>query len=905
MSDYYQDSRCQHHLHAPSPKCPWSIKQQQQHVNYSITATTTANTNSSMNTNTNNDAQAWWLDLLSHALEAQNTASAPSSKRSSLRAVGSPTLPSIQESTEKRNINKLSTSTSTSSSVVALSSSMVQAESNATSPTMDRFPSTEYSSCTTSGVTSIVTTPADELLDSMNQHHSYNSLGRMMFHDKLNPTASSSSYEASYFWPRVPGSRTLSNNDTLPSMPRATAYQWKQKDELDSEASQSNTIIDNHGTVHTTASIGDSPLSSPLSKNVDHTLARLCGEEKEIAPMLSDPSSFTIKTYTEEEAPIVLPGEVSASNMELPSPMRQSTCIKGTQVASDNLTADKHEIHTCAKAASTRWRSSIRKNLKHMLYSMTPGASSPSVHSSRSSSSSSSNYSTAAPSSCPSHRRHSHQSSSVLSSINNSFLEGRTVVSQEMNFNDEHSNAVKHSSLIDASTSSSSLNDENMAIAERARQFIEYARSKQQQHFTSHSTSDNDLERLSSEHLPQLQPSTTSTSCTPLSTPRNSQEHQSSIIINNDPICESRKSRATLFRRLTAKRAATDTELHRQTSMSSSDGASNDNITQSTSSRTVPKLKRSSSLLAIKDAIRRASSVRQVLRTTIQRQEESTPAPAPLVVSDPIVRGGTCGVVDRRHPSRNEWLRSQHAQDRKVTFLQHVQDGEKVLAQRPGIKRAATIMVQRTKHRNYQTNTLYVGDNDVGPSPVQRSASLSAVHVNRGNATRDRLQRMRSLRHPRQLNLMASEREQQQHDTMISRLCAAGFILSATHPETSNDSDNDSDHDDVKFNFCNHDNEATCTFLCNESYSVPTTAIRVSYNKSRLVQLLVPQKISLVNLKTRIENKFRQCGILDTLEGRQLIYTDADSCAVMVDNQKLLDAILSMADDGPLAFRLA
>jgi hypothetical protein len=454
-----------------------------------------------------------------------------------------------------------------------------------------------------------------------------------------------------------------------------------------------------------------------------------------------------------------------------------------------------------------------------------------------------------------------------------------------------------------------------MTVEIKPKQFIKYARNKQQ--LIGHSANDNDLRQLSGDYLPQLQPSTASTSCTTLPTPRNSQD-QPPIVIANDIYAN--RSRLVLFRRLTARHAATDTALDRYTSMSPPECASN---TQST--KTIPKLKRSSSLHAIKGAIHRASSVRrQVLRTTMQRQGEPVAAPAPLIVSDPIVRGGTCGVVDRRHPSRNEWLRSEHGQDRKATFLKHVQDGEKVLTQRSGIKRAATIMVQRTKYRQYQTNTLHVDDNgSVNSTPMQRSASLSAIHVNR-DAACNRLQRVKSFRHPCQLPWTTDEREQrQQRGSVIARLCAAGFILSATHPESNNDSDqesskhqkvhytnnnhnnNNDDDDNVKFNFCHHNHGSTCTFLCHESYSVPTVTVRVSYNKSQLVQLVVPQKISLVNLKTRIENKFHQCGISNSLEDRQLIYTDADSCAVIVNNQKLLDAILTMVDDGPLTFRLA
>ncbi|KAI9596029.1 hypothetical protein BDF19DRAFT_439413 [Syncephalis fuscata] len=414
----------------------------------------------------------------------------------------------------------------------------------------------------------------------------------------------------------------------------------------------------------------------------------------------------------------------------------------------------------------------------------------------------------------------------------------------------------------------------NNNITNKLKTRLSLASTKSRSQRYSGSSTASSVKQTSTDYLPGSQYSTPSESITTLSTPRTSHEQTITIASNNEVYNE--RSRSTsLFRHFTTRHPHLN------------------DANDTASTKSAPKLKRSGSLSAIKGAIRRASSVRQVLRTPTT--SASVSAPAPLVVSDPIVRGGTGGIVDRRHPSRNEWLRSAKSQDRKAAFLKHVQDGEKVLAQKPGLKRAATIMVQRTKEARLQTNTLYMSG---GPVSLQRSASLSAVQV-AGHSRPDRLQRMKSFR----VNAGAAV---EQRVPMVARLCAAGFVLSASHPELDDNENEDKKNSSVEFKICDHDNASSCTFMCNgdNDSSAPTILVRVSLNKSQLVQLIVSPKITLTDLKMRINAKFHQCGVINAVvDDQQLIYTDSDGCAVLVNSQKLLEAIISMAD-GPLTFRV-
>ncbi|RKP27111.1 hypothetical protein SYNPS1DRAFT_21284 [Syncephalis pseudoplumigaleata] len=142
---------------------------------------------------------AWWLDLLSHALEAQHTASVPSSKRSSLRMVGSPVLPSIQETAEKNGGPPRSEAASPSllSHVERL---LHRRQHSAPAASEDcRVLQVDIPSCSTSGITTMVATPADEFSGSGFYYHHDNghSLEQMMCHNcKRSPTESMAQHQA-------------------------------------------------------------------------------------------------------------------------------------------------------------------------------------------------------------------------------------------------------------------------------------------------------------------------------------------------------------------------------------------------------------------------------------------------------------------------------------------------------------------------------------------------------------------------------------------------------------------------------------------------------------------------------------------------------------------------------------
>ncbi|KAI9596030.1 hypothetical protein BDF19DRAFT_38652 [Syncephalis fuscata] len=151
------------HLHTPTPKCFWAPG--------SPTA--------------NNEAQAWWLDLLSHSLEAQNSLAVPSSKRSSLRMTNSPILPSIQEAAEK--------STSLAQRL-SLSEAVTVASYDVTTPNDEMLQLGSTFSCGTSCATTTVTTPADELGGVMSSNV-YSSLEQIMLDE-------TTGVMGSYFLPR-------------------------------------------------------------------------------------------------------------------------------------------------------------------------------------------------------------------------------------------------------------------------------------------------------------------------------------------------------------------------------------------------------------------------------------------------------------------------------------------------------------------------------------------------------------------------------------------------------------------------------------------------------------------------------------------------------------------------------
>jgi hypothetical protein len=306
--------------------------------------------------NHNNDAQAWWLDLLSHTLEEQNTASVPSIKRAPLRVVGSPVLPSIQESTEKN---------SKSSPPTVPSLSAAQAEFDANSSMMNRFPPTDVSTCSTSGVTSTVTTPVDELLDGMNQQYYHNSLERMMLHDKVttNATSPSTFYKATYFWPRNAVSRTTFADDTLTEMSKtvvpssslvdqhlysSSAYHWRQQAELNGTRKPYNTMPTNGNIQMPSTTTG---ASSPLQAN--HTLTSVYSEGDVGVSTLSNRNSSTVKAYN-KELQIVSSEGISMPKTGLPSPMHLSTCTQDAQFSLNSLAAQKHEIRSFGKGKIRR-----------------------------------------------------------------------------------------------------------------------------------------------------------------------------------------------------------------------------------------------------------------------------------------------------------------------------------------------------------------------------------------------------------------------------------------------------------------------------------------------------------------------------------------------------------------------
>ncbi|KAI9596028.1 hypothetical protein BDF19DRAFT_464948 [Syncephalis fuscata] len=257
----------------------------------------------------------------------------------------------------------------------------------------------------------------------------------------------------------------------------------------------------------------------------------------------------------------------------------------------------------------------------------------------------------------------------------------------------------------------------------------------------------------------------------------------------------------------------------------------------------------STPLINIKNPV---SSIRGVLRTSIENHRRSasasasisevkrstgsmrrtrsyskprTPIPTPprLSVSGPIECSSTGGLVDRRRTSRNEWLRSSENENRKSIFFQH-----------------------RSIERHRQTTSLY--DPQIKTASLARSVSISTVYVNKGAPPSIPYRSSSPISRPSSAPMSG------RRVSTLARLCAAGFVLSASHSES--EAEISEDKSSNSFDLIDFETDLGSTFLFEDKKPVPAIPIRVSLNKSKLVQLAVAQTIKLGDLKMRISAKF-------------------------------------------------